>query len=146
MTSTLAHHEQRAQLARDWAEIQERMLVPLYEAVYERVEVGPDTRLLGLGCGSGLALLLAAGRGAAVVGTDTDDTRLALARARLLPEPQLGARPWPVDLVSGGPADVPRGSAFNLVTAFGRRPDRESLAAAVARTEPGTPVVLADWG
>ena len=26
--------------ARDWAEIQERMLVPLYEAVYERLEVG----------------------------------------------------------------------------------------------------------
>src|SRR5688500_16748411 len=34
--------------ARDWAEIQERMLVPLYEAVYERLEVGPSTRLLGL--------------------------------------------------------------------------------------------------
>ncbi|MET9970870.1 SAM-dependent methyltransferase, partial [Streptomyces sp. NPDC006356] len=37
--------------ARDWSEIQERMLVPLYEAVYERVDVGPGTRLLGLGCG-----------------------------------------------------------------------------------------------
>ncbi|MDK1475097.1 SAM-dependent methyltransferase [Streptomyces sp. 549] len=146
MTSTLAHHEQRAQLARDWAEIQERMLVPLYEAVYERVEVGPDTRLLGLGCGTGLALLLAAGRGAAVTGTETDGTRLELARARLLPEPQRGSRRWSVDLVGGGPADVPRERTFNLVTAFGRRPDPKSLAAAVARTEPGTPVVLADWG
>ena len=29
------------------------MLVPLYETVYERVEVGPGTRLLGLGCGAG---------------------------------------------------------------------------------------------
>lgn len=26
--------------ARDWSEIQERMLVPLYEAVYERLDVG----------------------------------------------------------------------------------------------------------
>src|SRR5690606_16965627 len=38
--------------ARDWSEIQERMLVPLYEAVHERLDVGPATRLLGLGCGS----------------------------------------------------------------------------------------------
>ncbi|GAA3217249.1 hypothetical protein GCM10020256_20120 [Streptomyces thermocoprophilus] len=56
--------------ARDWSEIQERMLVPLYEAVYERLEVGPRTRLLGLGCGSGLALLMAAARGAEVTGVE----------------------------------------------------------------------------
>ena len=49
--------------ARDWSEIQERMLVPLYEAVYARLDVGPATRLLGLGCGSGLALLMAVSRG-----------------------------------------------------------------------------------
>ena len=73
--------------ARDWSEIQERMLVPLYEAVYERVEVGPGTRLLGLGCGSGLALLMAASRGAAVTGVESSSPeRLALARRRQLPE------------------------------------------------------------
>ncbi|MGW7008884.1 SAM-dependent methyltransferase, partial [Streptomyces sp. NPDC054933] len=66
--------------ARDWAEIQERMLVPLYEAVYERLEVGPQTRLLGIGCGAGLALLLAAARGAAVTGVDPDRRRPAPAR------------------------------------------------------------------
>ncbi|WP_107121793.1 SAM-dependent methyltransferase [Streptomyces yokosukanensis] len=76
----------RCARARDWSEIQERMLVPLYEAVYERLEVGPATRLLGLRCGSGLALLLAAGRGAAVTGLDSAcPERLALARERLLP-------------------------------------------------------------
>src|SRR3954469_10607479 len=70
--------------ARDWSEIQERMLVPLYEAVYERLEVGPGTRLLGLGCGSGLALLMAASRGAAVTGVQAHaPERLALARERL---------------------------------------------------------------
>ncbi|MFD7354991.1 SAM-dependent methyltransferase, partial [Streptomyces sp. NPDC059876] len=53
MTRTLGRHHQRLSTtgtapaasaeagarARDWAEIQERMLVPLYEAVYERLEV-----------------------------------------------------------------------------------------------------------
>ncbi|MEV6114189.1 SAM-dependent methyltransferase [Streptomyces sp. NPDC052109] len=74
----------RCARARDWSEIQERMLVPLYEAVYERLEVGPATRLLGLRCGSGLALLLAAGRGATVTGSDdSSPERLALARERL---------------------------------------------------------------
>ncbi|MBU3871054.1 class I SAM-dependent methyltransferase, partial [Streptomyces sp. 4503] len=68
---------------RDWAEIQERMLVPLYEAVYERLDIGAGTRLLGLGCGSGLALLMAATRGATVCGVDTDERRLDLARERL---------------------------------------------------------------
>ncbi|MGW2646431.1 SAM-dependent methyltransferase [Streptomyces sp. NPDC001393] len=78
--------------ARDWSEIQERMLVPLYEAVYERLEVGPATRLLGLRCGAGLALLLAAGRGAAVTGVDAaSPERLALARERLLPDASRGA-------------------------------------------------------
>ncbi|WP_369392136.1 SAM-dependent methyltransferase [Streptomyces sp. CG1] len=77
----------RCARARDWSEIQERMLVPLYGAVYDRLEVGPATRLLGLRCGSGLALLLAAGRGAVVTGVDgASPERLALARDRLLPD------------------------------------------------------------
>src|SRR5688500_5145571 len=77
----------RSARARDWAEIQERMLVPLYEAVYRRLDVGTGTRLLGLGCGSGLALLMAASRGAAVTGVDASaPERTALARERLLPE------------------------------------------------------------
>ncbi len=60
------------------------MLVPLYEAVYERLDVGGGTRVLGLGCGSGLALLMAASRGAAVTGVDSRfPERLELARRRL---------------------------------------------------------------
>ncbi|MYV53036.1 methyltransferase domain-containing protein, partial [Streptomyces sp. SID3212] len=94
MTRTLVQHHTNAgpplavasdpsTRARDWAEIQERMLVPLYEAVYERLEVRAGTRLLGLGCGSGLALLMAAGRGARVMGVDSDEELLTLASARL---------------------------------------------------------------
>ncbi|MGW1069144.1 SAM-dependent methyltransferase [Streptomyces aureus] len=128
--------------ARDWAEIQERMLVPLYEAVFDRLEVGGGTRLLGLGCGSGLALLMAASRGAAVTGVDSSSPeRLALARERLLSggpgagagEPGAGpggpgAGPGgpgasPGDrarIVAGSPRDtVDQGvPAYDLVTAF----------------------------
>lgn len=61
--------------------------MPLYEAVYERLEVGGGTRLLGLRCGTGLALLMAASRGAAVTGVDSSSPeRVALARERLLPD------------------------------------------------------------
>ncbi|MER5544665.1 class I SAM-dependent methyltransferase [Streptomyces sp. CG4] len=162
--------------ARDWSEIQERMLVPLYEAVYERLEVGPATRLLGLRCGSGLALLLAAGRGAAVTGVDAaSPERLALARERLLPD-----APRDRSGVPGGHRHGPRGGrrqprvraavrlldgmaraaagaetvAYTLVTVF--EPigclagDSEGLGELLAGALPsaarGAAVVLAGWG
>lgn len=144
--------------ARDWAEIQERMLVPLYEAVYDRLEVGAGTRLLGVGCGSGLALLMAASRGATVTGVDpSQPERLALARERLLPDSSWDARARAdTRLVDGGPADVaaPDGPSYNLVTAF--QPigclagDSEGLSTLLEAATPlaarGTPVVLAGWG
>ncbi|MFD3498203.1 methyltransferase domain-containing protein [Streptomyces sp. NPDC058678] len=142
--------------ARDWSEIQERMLVPLYEAVYERLEVGPATRLLGLGCGSGLALLMAASRGAAVTGVDASSERLALARERLRP-PAWGTRGrGDTRLVDGSPGDAaePEAPAYTLVTAF--EPigclagDSEGLAELLASAVPlagrGAAVVLAGWG
>ncbi|GAB2759655.1 hypothetical protein GCM10027072_67700 [Streptomyces bullii] len=145
--------------ARDWSEIQERMLVPLYEAVYERLEVGPATRLLGLGCGSGLALLMAASRGAAVTGVDSCSERLALARERLLPEAWDTRARADTRLVDGSPRDA--GDAedtdargYTLVTAF--EPigclagDGEGLRALLAEATPlaerGAAVVLAGWG
>ncbi|MER7478309.1 methyltransferase domain-containing protein [Streptomyces sp. NPDC126510] len=142
--------------ARDWSEIQERMLVPLYEAVYERLDVGPATRLLGLGCGSGLSLLMAAARGAAVTGVDASSERMALARERLLPEAS-GTRARPsTRLVDGSPRDTaePGAPGYTLVTAF--EPigclagDSEGLAGLLAEATPlarrGATVVLAGWG
>ncbi|MFI6337251.1 SAM-dependent methyltransferase [Streptomyces sp. NPDC050535] len=143
--------------ARDWSEIQERMLVPLHEAVYERLEVSAGTRLLGLRCGSGLALLMAASRGAAVTGVDSrSPERVALARERLLPR-TFGTRARAdTRLVDGTPEDVAESTApaFNLVTAF--EPigcvagDSEGLTelldSATPLVERGTPVVLAGWG
>ncbi|MFG2358032.1 class I SAM-dependent methyltransferase [Streptomyces sp. NPDC048521] len=150
--------------ARDWSEIQERMLVPLYEAVYERLDVGPATRLLGLRCGSGLALLMAAARGAAAVtGVDSSPERLALARERLLPDTARGryggrgTRARTVtELVDGAPEDTAgtETAAYTLVTVF--EPigclagDSEGLGGQLAAALPlagrGAAVVLAGWG
>ncbi|OEJ61041.1 methyltransferase type 11 [Streptomyces agglomeratus] len=148
--------------ARDWAEIQERMLVPLYEAAYERLEVGPATRLLGLGCGSGLALLIATSRGAHVTGVEADPGRVALARERLRADGartggSAGGSPGEdTRLYEGESAavcdDGPR--AYNLVTAFEplgcAAGDSEELAtaleSAIPLAERGSEVVLAGWG
>ncbi|MGW4199935.1 methyltransferase domain-containing protein [Streptomyces sp. NPDC004726] len=150
------HPVEVSEQARDWAEIQERMLVPLYEAVYDRLEADATTRLLGLGCGSGLALLIAAARGARVTGVDTDRERLALARERTAPVAGADARTVDIGLVEGevaaaaDPADTP----YNMVTAF--RPigcaacDAErlgsDLAAAVGLADRGSAFVLTGWG
>ncbi|WP_419998228.1 SAM-dependent methyltransferase [Streptomyces boninensis] len=120
---------------RDWAEIQERMLVPLYEAVYDRLAVGPGTRLLGLDCGAGLALLLAAARGAEVSGVEGDPARLALARERLAPQGSAA--------VAAEPAAAPE--PYTMLTAF-TPPAARDLAEAAALAGRGSPVVLADWG
>lgn len=133
------------------------MLVPLYEAVYARLDVGSGTRLLALGCGSGLALLLAAARGATVTGVDSSrPERLALARRRLLPEPWDTRTRATARIVDGSPRDaaVPGSPAYTVVTAF--EPigclagDSEGLAGLLAAATPlaekGAPVVLAGWG
>lgn len=162
MTPTLVRHHRHtepsapadgASRARDWAEIQERMLAPLYEAVYARLEVGPATRMLSLGCGSGLALLMAAGRGARVTGVDADPDRLALARARLLPASEdrgATAAPRLTDTV----AAAAEGGPHNLITAFTpigcEAGDGEELVRALETAVPsadrGSTVVLTGWG
>ncbi|MFJ9620246.1 methyltransferase domain-containing protein [Streptomyces sp. NPDC101181] len=148
--------------ARDWAEIQERMLAPLHEAVYDRLEVGAATRMLSLGCGSGLAMLVAAARGAQVTGVDSDRERLALARARLLPEadreeaPAHSAGPARrrARLLEDGGAAGAEGAPYDLITVF--EPigcvagDSEGLVPALESAVPlavrGASVVLTGWG
>ncbi|MFD8011951.1 methyltransferase type 11, partial [Streptomyces sp. NPDC059762] len=130
MTPTLVPHHP----ARDWAEIQERMLVPLYEAVHERLGVGPGTRLLGLDCGTGLALLMAAARGASAAGAEADHARVELARTRL------------PDSVMITP-DVPEDGPYDVITAF-HAADRTAFGPVdlTRAAQPGTAVVLAGWG
>ncbi len=152
--------------ARDWAEIQERMLVPLYEAVYEHLEVGTGTRLLGLGCGSGLALLMAATRGAQVTGwtrTTHAWTWPGSGCCRIpgrIPGPGGGpGMRLETALLYGGPDEAaqaadPARPAYNLVTALQpigcTADDAEGLVptlrAAARLAERGSAVVLAGWG
>ncbi|MCQ9179489.1 SAM-dependent methyltransferase [Streptomyces sp. IBSBF 2953] len=143
--------------ARDWSEIQERMLVPLYEAVHERLDVGPDTRLLSLGCGSGLALVMAASRGAALTGVESSSpARLALARERLLGESRAARARADVRLSDRLPTERPSGQtpAYTVVTAFepigqvaGDTEElTELLTAATPLARRGAPVVLVGWG
>ncbi|MER5476274.1 SAM-dependent methyltransferase [Streptomyces sp. NPDC002734] len=146
-------------LARDWSEIQERMLVPLYEAVHTRLGVGPGTRLLGLGCGSGLALLMAAARGADVTGVESDSPeRLSLARerlaARLAAHEEGAGAPGPVGGARLAEQPPARARAYSVVTSL--EPvgcltgDTDALVArlrdAAPLAERGAAVVLTGWG
>ncbi|MFJ8824484.1 SAM-dependent methyltransferase [Streptomyces sp. NPDC102467] len=154
-----APHADLCARARDWSEIQERMLAPVYEAVYERLEVGSATRLLGLGCGSGLALLLAASRGATVTGVESaEPERLALARDRLLPPAGERRKPSATRLTDGGEDGITVAESgdppYNLITAF--QPigctagDADGLStlleSAAPLAERGAAVVLVGWG
>lgn len=150
--------------ARDWAEIQERMLAPLYEAVYDRMEVGAATRMLSLGCGSGLAMLVAAARGRTsrvwtptgsawrwpgpgCCPTPTGTTRPRTPRIR----PAVGPGCWR----TGGPRPCGADSApYNLITVFEpigcAAGDSEGLVPALRSAVPlavrGASVVLTGWG
>ncbi len=68
--------------ARDWAEVQEGTVRPVYEAVLARTGVSAGSAFLDVGCGAGMAAQLAAERGAAVSGVDAAETMLDIARER----------------------------------------------------------------
>lgn len=69
--------------ARDWAELQEPMSRPLWEAMLDAANLRAGTRLLDAGCGAGGACALAAARGARVSGFDASEALLAIARQRV---------------------------------------------------------------
>lgn len=66
-----------------WAEIQEPMHRPLWEAMQNASEVGLGTRFLDVGCGGGGASMLAAERGAQVSGLDAAEGLITFARERV---------------------------------------------------------------
>jgi SAM-dependent methyltransferase len=67
----------------DWADLQERVCIPLFEAVSERLRVGNGMRLLDVGCGAGGAAQIAARRGARVSGLDASGAMIEIARKRV---------------------------------------------------------------
>jgi SAM-dependent methyltransferase len=68
--------------SRDWADYQEPLVKPWYEAVLDQAHVGPGTRVLDMGCGAGLFVQLAALRGAIVSGLDATSEFISIARER----------------------------------------------------------------
>src|SRR5690349_16349396 len=69
--------------ANDWAELQDPMSRPLWQAMLNSARVGAGTRLLDAGCGAGGACVLAAARGALVSGFDASEALLAIAQGRV---------------------------------------------------------------
>lgn len=95
--------------AQDWADIQEGMVRPVYERVFERTGITSGTRYLDVGCGAGRAAQMAASRGARVSGIDASEPLLAIARERV-PE---------ANLRQGDLEELPFADAsFDVVTGF----------------------------
>jgi SAM-dependent methyltransferase len=69
--------------ARDWAELQEPLHAPVWEAMLDAAGIGRGTRLLDAGCGGGGASILAAERGAEISGLDASEALIAIASGRL---------------------------------------------------------------
>lgn len=67
----------------DWANIQEKMHTPLWEAMLTAVNVNSGNQLLDAGCGGGGASVIAAKRGAVVTGIDAADELLQIAQERV---------------------------------------------------------------
>jgi SAM-dependent methyltransferase len=69
--------------ARDWADVQESVALPLFETVLQETAVAKNTSVLDIGCGSGIFCEMAAKRGARVGGLDASDQLIAIARERV---------------------------------------------------------------
>jgi 2-polyprenyl-3-methyl-5-hydroxy-6-metoxy-1,4-benzoquinol methylase len=104
--------------ARDWADVQERVAVPLFEAVLQENGVGPYTSILDIGCGSGIFCEMAARRGARVSGLDASEPLLAIACERV-PDG---------DFRTGEMEELPYADrTFDVVTGFPLRIARQTL-------------------
>ena len=69
--------------AKDWADVQESVALPLFETVLQETALAKNTSVLDIGCGSGIFCEMAAKRGARVSGLDASEQLLAIARQRV---------------------------------------------------------------
>jgi SAM-dependent methyltransferase len=83
MGSSATQGELWGAAAWDWAELQEPLHKPVWEAMLDAAKVGQGTRFFDAGCGSGGASVLAAQRGANVSGLDASEALIAIARERV---------------------------------------------------------------
>jgi SAM-dependent methyltransferase len=127
--------------ARDWADIQEDTMLPLYHAVLERAGLAGGARWLDVGCGSGRFVQLAAQHGAAVSGLDAAPALVAIASERVP-----GA-----DMRVGEIEELPWADAsFDVVTGFNAFQYAANPVNALRETGrvavPGAEVFIATWG
>lgn len=83
MGSATVQGELWGKAPRLWAELQEPMHRPLWEAMLHATKVRQGSRVLDAGCGGGGACILAAKRGALVSGLDAAESLLRIAHERL---------------------------------------------------------------
>jgi SAM-dependent methyltransferase len=69
--------------ARDWAEVQEGVAIPLYAEVLRKTGLGAGKSILDIGCGSGIFCAMAAGLGAKACGIDASESLIGIANKRL---------------------------------------------------------------
>jgi ubiquinone/menaquinone biosynthesis C-methylase UbiE len=127
--------------AADWSAIQEGQCRPVYEAVLNRLKVGPGMAYLDAGCGAGMAAQMARERGAEVSGLDAAEPLLAIARERV-PAGKF---------IAGDLEELPLADAtFDVVTGFNSFQYAGDPIAALAEarrvTKPGGVVAIVTWG
>jgi SAM-dependent methyltransferase len=127
--------------ARDWAEVQEILYIPLFETVLRQTGVGSGTAVLDVGCGSCFYCQMAANRGAQVSGLDAADLLLDIARERV---PQ-------ADFRSGEMENLPYADGtFDVVTGFNSfqfaANPVNALKEARRVLRPGGRLAIAIWG
>jgi SAM-dependent methyltransferase len=127
--------------ARDWAEVQEPLTRPLYEAALDRLRLEPAARVCDVGCGSGVFCELAARRGAEVSGFDASEALIAIARSRL---PEADFRVAEMEQLPDADASFDAVTGFN---SFQYAADPvHALREAARVAKPTGRVVVATWG
>lgn len=126
---------------KDWADLQERVILPAHRKVFERLAPEHGSLLLDAGCGSAGACLLAVAAGCRVHGLDASPPLLEIARERV-PEGdfrhgELLSLPWP-------------DGTFDYVTGFNSFQYATDPVAALAEArrvlKPGGKVGIVVWG
>lgn len=126
--------------AEDWAAFQEHTMLPVFEAVLERIEHW-DVRVLDVGCGSGMFAQLMIDNGMVVDGIDAADPLLAIAR-RVAPRARF--RQGDMEML---PYDA---RTFDVVTAIDAlqyaADPQQALWEARRVAKPGAQLFIATWG
>lgn len=141
MTTEARHAHLWGQRARDWAEVQEAMVRPVYLAVLDALHPASGQRLLDMGCGSGMFASLAAAAGLTVAGIDAAPPLLEIARERV---PDGDFRKGDLEALPHADASFDLVTGFNAVQ-FAANPARALLEAARV-VRPDGAVVVVTWG